>query len=242
VGWRSVAAAFGRRAQRGQAPRATFSQQHEFAPPTDKMSGVRAAHDVHFMDANLFFFSDALEHALRPRSLHANLDSGILGFERLAQPFREWNFHRRVERERTLLVGGLDHGRTQRGRLRRGRRERLGKDGAGRQHRRCPEHVASGKLAISHVRSRPCELDATARFDRVHHAGNSAKTPRATVNAEKHTTAVTTLQGCCHPIGEGRSNQLFIAAQTVRVMGGRPGSSPSRIPLPLLARADEVIE
>src|SRR6476646_7430849 len=134
------------------------------APPTDKMSGVRAAHDVHFMDTDFFFFSDALEHALRPRSLHANLDSGILGFERLAQPFREWNFHPRVERVRTLLVGGLDHGRTQRSRLRRGRRERLGKDGAGRQHRRCPEHVASGKLALSHVRSRPCESDATARF------------------------------------------------------------------------------
>src|SRR5215475_11865176 len=84
------------------------------APPTDKMPGVRTAHDVHFMDADLFFFADALEHALRPRSLHANFDSGILGFERLAQPFREWKFHRRLERERTLLAGGLDHGRTRR--------------------------------------------------------------------------------------------------------------------------------
>src|SRR5262245_35666504 len=82
-----------------------------------------------------------------------NLNFRILGFECLAQPFREWKFHRRVERERTLLVGGLDHERTQRGRLRRGRRERLSKDGTGCQRRRCPEHVASGKLAISHVRS-----------------------------------------------------------------------------------------
>jgi hypothetical protein len=177
-----------------------------------------------------------------PDRFTRTLIPGYLASNALLSPSASGISNRRVERERTLLVGGLDHGRTQRGRLRRGRRERLGKDGAGRQHRRCPEHVASGKLAISHVRSRPCELDATARFDRVHHAGNSAKTPRATVNAEKHTTAVTTLQGCCHPIGEGRSNQLFIAAQTVRVMGGRPGSSPSRIPLPLLARADEVIE
>jgi hypothetical protein len=32
-------------------------------------------------------------------------------------------------------------------------------------------------------------------FDRVHHAGNSAKAPRATLNAEKDTTPVTTLQG-----------------------------------------------
>src|SRR5262245_38772970 len=80
------------------------------------MSGVRAAHDIHFMDADLFFFADALEHALRPRSLHANVNSGILGFERLAQPFRDWKLHRRVERERTLLAGGLDQGRTQRGR------------------------------------------------------------------------------------------------------------------------------
>src|SRR5262249_47807947 len=70
------------------------------APPTDEMSGVRATHDVHFMDTDLFFFADALEHSLRPRSLHANLDSGILGFKRLAQPFRYWNVHRRVERDR----------------------------------------------------------------------------------------------------------------------------------------------
>src|SRR5262249_45572624 len=71
----------------------------------------------------------------------------------LAKPFREWKFNRRVERERTLLAGGLDHGRTQRGWLRRGRRERFGKDDAGRQHRRCLEHVASGKLFVSHVQS-----------------------------------------------------------------------------------------
>src|SRR5262249_1152617 len=123
------------------------------APPSDKMSGVRATHDVHFMDTDLFFFADALEHPLRPRSLHANLNSGILGFERLAQPFRYWNVHRRVERGRPLLAGGLDHGRTQRGWLRRGRCEGFGKDGARRQHRRCPEYVASGKLVVSHVRS-----------------------------------------------------------------------------------------
>src|SRR5262249_49048657 len=72
---------------------------------------------------------------------------------RLAQSFRDRNLHGRVKRERALLAGGLDHGLAQRGRLRRGSRERLGKDGAGRQHRRCLEHVASGKLAISHVRS-----------------------------------------------------------------------------------------
>jgi hypothetical protein len=90
-------------------------RKQALAPPTDKMSSVRATHDVHFMDADVSFFADALEHALRPRSLHANLDSGILGFERLTQPFRYWNVHRRVERERTLLAGGLDHVRTQRG-------------------------------------------------------------------------------------------------------------------------------
>src|SRR5262245_29476778 len=134
------------------------------APPTDKMPGVRTAHDVHFMDADLFFFADALEHALRPRSLHANLNSGILGFERLAELFRDRNRHSGVERDHALLPGGLDHGRTQRGRLRRGRRERLGKDGAGRKQRRCPEHVASGKLAISHVAPAACGLDATAHL------------------------------------------------------------------------------
>src|SRR5262245_49334966 len=81
------------------------------APPTDKMSSVRAAHNLHFMDADLFFFADTLEHALRPRALQANLDSGILSFECLAQPFRDWNCHRRVTRERALLAGSLDHGR-----------------------------------------------------------------------------------------------------------------------------------
>src|SRR5262249_59595377 len=59
------------------------TRKQVLAPPTDKMSGIRAAHDVHFMDADLFFFADALEHALRPRSLQANLNSGILVFERL---------------------------------------------------------------------------------------------------------------------------------------------------------------
>src|SRR3984893_18935557 len=78
-------------------------------PPTHKMSGVRAAHDIDFMDTDLFFFADALEHAFRTRSLHADLNSGILGFERLAQPFRDWNFHARVEREGAFLPGGLDH-------------------------------------------------------------------------------------------------------------------------------------
>src|SRR5262249_29565201 len=48
-------------------------RKQALAPPTDKMSGVRATHDVHFMDADLFFFADALEHALRPRSLHSGL-------------------------------------------------------------------------------------------------------------------------------------------------------------------------
>src|SRR5438128_5743091 len=118
------------------------------------MSGVRAAHDVHFMDTDLFFFADALEHALRPRPLHANLDSGILGFERLAQPFREWNFHRRVERERTLLAGGLDHGRADRGWLWRRTLERLRKNSAKCHSHRCVEHITSRKLPISHgVRS-----------------------------------------------------------------------------------------
>ncbi len=197
-------------------------RQQALAAPTDKMSGVRAAHDVHFMDADLFFFADALEHALRPRSLHANLDFGILGFERLAQPFREWKFHRRVERERTLLAGGLDHGRTQRGGLRRGRRERLGKDGAGRQHRRCLEHVASGKPAISHVRSCRLWIGCERTFDHVHHAGNSATTPRATLNAEKDTTPVTTLQGCWHPIARGGPTSLSSPLRWIRVMGGGP--------------------
>ena len=170
------------------------------------MSGVRATHDVHFMDADLFFFVDALEHALRTRSPHANLDSGILGFERLPQSFRDRNFHRRVERERTLLAGGLDQGRTQRGWLRRGRRERFGKDGAGRQHRRCREHVASGKLAISHV-----------RFTML---GNSAKAARATVNAEKDTTPVTVVQGCCHPVTTGGPKTVSSPLRWIRVKGG----------------------
>src|SRR5262249_9819144 len=139
-------------------------RKQALAPPTDKMSGVRTAHDVHFMDADLFFFADALEHALRPRSFHANLNSGILSFERLAEVFCDRNRHSSVERDHALLPGGLDHGRTQRGRLRRGRRERLGKDGAGRHHRRYLKQVASGKLAISHVRSCLCRTDATAHL------------------------------------------------------------------------------
>jgi hypothetical protein len=120
----------------------------------DKMCRVCAADDIDFMDPDLLFFADALEHALRSGSLQANGNTGILSFERLAEVFRDWNRHSGIERNHALPPGGLDHGRADRGWLRRRRVEGLWKDRGGRQYRRCLKHVASGKLSISHnVRS-----------------------------------------------------------------------------------------
>jgi hypothetical protein len=55
------------------------------------MCCVCAADNIDFMDPDLLFFADALEHALRSRSLHADGNTGILGFERLAEAFRGRN-------------------------------------------------------------------------------------------------------------------------------------------------------
>ncbi len=99
----------------------------------DKMCRVRAADDIDFEDPNLLFFADALEHALRSRSPHADGNTGIPGFERLAKVFRGRNLHGGVERDHALLLGGLDHGGADQGWLRRRGLERLWKNGAGRQ-------------------------------------------------------------------------------------------------------------
>jgi hypothetical protein len=124
------------------------------------MCCVCAADNIDFMDPDLLFFANALEHALRSRSLHADGNTGILGLERLAEVFRDRNRHGGVERDHALLPSGLNHGRADRDWLRRAGLERLWKDGANSQRRRCLEHVASGKPPISHgVRS----LTAVAR-------------------------------------------------------------------------------
>src|SRR5262245_61128315 len=126
----------------------------------NKMSCVRAADNIDFMDSDFLFFADALEHALRSGSPHADGNIGILGFERLAQSFCDRNRHSGVECDRALLSGGLNHGRANWSWLRRGGLERLWEDGANRQRRPCLEHVAFGKLPISHgIRS----LTAVAR-------------------------------------------------------------------------------
>src|SRR5271154_4175689 len=99
------------------------------------MSRVRAADDIDFIDANVLLFADALEHALRSRSLNPDVNTGILGFERLPEAFRERNLHSGVERDHALLAGGLDHGLADRRRSRPGGLERRWKDDAGGEGR-----------------------------------------------------------------------------------------------------------
>src|SRR5580704_14975649 len=74
------------------------------------MSRVGAAGDIDFVDANVLLFADALEHALRSRSFNPDVKTGILGFERPPEAFRERNLHSGVERDHPLSAGGLDHG------------------------------------------------------------------------------------------------------------------------------------
>jgi hypothetical protein len=125
-------------------------REQAVALPMDKMCCVCAADDIDFVEPDLLFFADALEHALCSGSLHADGDAGVLGLERLAEFFRDRNLHSGVERDHGFLPGGLDHGRADGNWLRRSGLERLWKDGANGQHRRCLEHVASAKLPISH--------------------------------------------------------------------------------------------
>ena len=112
------------------------------------MRRVCSAGDIHFIETHLLFLADALEHALRARPLNVDSNSGMLGLERLAEVFRDRNLHGCVEFDHALLLGGVDQRRADHRRLRRGGLERLCKDGAGRQHCRCSEYVASGKLPI----------------------------------------------------------------------------------------------
>ena len=124
------------------------------ALPMDKMCRVRAADDIDFINPNFFFFADALEHALRSRSLHADGNTRILGFEYLAEGFCGRNCHSSVERDHAFLPSSLDHGRADRGWLWRRTLERLRKNSAKCHSHRCVEHITSRKLPISHgVRS-----------------------------------------------------------------------------------------
>src|SRR5450631_2897937 len=95
------------------------------------MSGVGAADDIDFVDANVLLFADALEHALRSRSFNPDVKTGILGFERLPEAFRERNLHSGVERDHPLPAGGLDHGLADRRRRGPGGLEWRWKDNAG---------------------------------------------------------------------------------------------------------------
>ena len=56
---------------------------------------------------------------------------------------------------------------------------------------------------LSRMSVLPLSIGRDRTFDRVHGAGNSAKRPRGTLNAQKDTTPVTTLQGYCDSISGG---------------------------------------
>jgi hypothetical protein len=99
------------------------------------MSRVSAADDIDSIDVNLLFFTDALEHALRSRSFDLDVNTGILGFERLLEAFRERNLHSGVERDHVFLAGGLNHGLADRRRSGPGGFERRWKDDAGGEGR-----------------------------------------------------------------------------------------------------------
>ena len=89
------------------------------------MCRVCTADDIDFMDPDLLFFADALEHTLCSGSPHADGNTGIFGFERLAEPLRDRDLHRGVEHDHAFLPGCLDHGRADGGWLRRGGLKRL---------------------------------------------------------------------------------------------------------------------
>jgi hypothetical protein len=101
------------------------------------MSRVGAADDIDFVDADVLLFADALEYALRSLSLSPDFKTGILGFERLPEAFRERNLDCGVERDDPLPAGGLDHGLADHRRRGHGGLEWRWKDSAGDERRRC---------------------------------------------------------------------------------------------------------
>jgi hypothetical protein len=116
----------------------------------DEVCGVRAAHHIDFMQPNLLLLADALEYPLGSRSFYVDGNAGISGFEYLRERLRHRKLHGSVERDCSLLPGGVDQGGTDRGALRHRSRERLRKYRAGGRCRGEFEHVAPGEVPIKH--------------------------------------------------------------------------------------------
>jgi len=96
---------------RGEIPGDVFGdigREQTLALPHHQMRGVRTIHDIANINLARILLADALEVALRARSLHAHGDARIFGLERLGDLLGDRQVDRGIPCDLAFLLGGVD--------------------------------------------------------------------------------------------------------------------------------------
>jgi hypothetical protein len=111
--------------------------------PDDEVRGVGGIGDVDGVDIGAVLLADALEHALRARTLDAHRDAGILRFEGFGDLLGERQVDRGVPDDFAFLLRRFDKRGGHGARRRRGREHLRREHAAGRERARADHQVAA---------------------------------------------------------------------------------------------------